>query len=691
MTALLALLVACSGAPEDHDLHPPTAPDDSPETPDGAGGPGDPPPTTDTPADGPSEPEPPHDSDPPAPPTDSAPAAPPPPDLGVGFIDLSAPSWATYPRDVYGGDPVTRQEPTNTHGIFVDLDGDGSTEVIIEGTREPLAAEPTAWVLRYDPALGTLSPAPSLASRFQGRGDLIAALLDLDDDGRLDLVPGRWDERLGWGDPQGAFVRGPGPGLPPYGQGFMATSLFDLDADGWVDLVHAGGCRPDADVWGAWLREGARTYTHHPELVPAGPRSNPYSIGWIPGLAGPDVLFALGNTCVIADPATGTWTAGPRDPRGYPTFTSVDLTPADALWRYSPAVAFGPITLVNPMGGAVADLDGDGALDLLVASAWAYIHVLRRTPAFPWDETSLDANLLLPPRTFPGATPDDRYKPWGVAAVDVDRDGRLDVISNAGLDASDFFSGRGQVDGPVLYLDRGGVFEEHALTAGLTAPRNGRSLTVGDLDRDGAADFIFGGNAELPHVWLNRIPGVEPGLAVRLRGVPDNDAALGATVQVLDEGRTGPVQLIGGVHGPGPLSEPLVFATTGSDAVADVVRVRWPSGLVQDFLQVPAGHVTLEEPATLAVAPLNRHVPADGASTATLRVTPRGPDGAPRAARVEVVVTHGDATVAGIAPDGDGWIATIVAPASPGSSRVEVRVDGEVWPIAPRLWFDPEP
>jgi hypothetical protein len=693
MTLLLALLAACGASPprptEPHATDTSTSPADTPSATDTP--PADTPSATDTPGTQDTDPVEPVDSDTPDAPVDSAPAPLPPPNLAPGFLDLTAAVWAAHPRVTFAGDLSVRQEPTNTHGIFVDLDGDGATEVVIEGTQGPNAAEPTAFVLRYDPATETLAPDAALAARFQGQDDLIAALIDLDDDGLLDLLPGRWDERLGWGAPQGVFARGPGPGQPPYGQGFMATALFDVDADGWLDMVQTGGCRPDADVWGAWLREGARTYVHHPELVPVGPRSNPYTLGAVPGFGAPDVVFALGNTCDIANPATGTWTSGPRDARGYPTFTAVDLAPADALWRYSPAVAFGPITRVNPMGGMVVDFDSDGALDLLVASAWAYVHVLRRTPTFPWDETSVATNLLMPPRAFPGATPDDRYKPWGVAAVDLDRDGRLDVVSAAGLDASDFFAGRSQIDGPVLHLDRGGVFEEHALAAGLDAPRNARSLTVGDLDRDGAADLILGGNAEAPRVWLNRIPGVEPALAVRLTGVSANRSALGATVQVLDEGRVGPVQLVGGANGPGPLSEPLVFATTGSDAVADVVRVRWPGGWVQDFLGVPAGHVTLAEPPTLDVSPPGRHLPADGASVATLRVTPRGPDGAPRAAHVEVIVTHGEATVLGVAPDGDGWVATLLAPTTPGSCRVEVWVDGAAWPLAPRLWFDPTP
>jgi hypothetical protein len=85
-----------------------------------------------------------------------------------------------------------------------------------------------------------------------------------------------------------------------------------------------------------------------------------------------------------------------------------------------------------------------------------------------------------------------------------------------------------------------------------------------------------------------------------------------------------------------------------------------------------------------------RTSPADGASVAALRITPRNADGSLRvAARVEIAIVNGSAaTIAPPIDDGNGWLGGVFAPAAPGSSVIEVRIDGVPSPIRPRIWWN---
>jgi hypothetical protein len=111
---------------------------------------------------------------------------------------------------------------------------------------------------------------------------------------------------------------------------------------------------------------------------------------------------------------------------------------------------------------------------------------------------------------------------------------------------------------------------------------------------------------------------------------------------------------------------------------------------VQELRNVPAGTLhTIVEPSFIDVSPAGRHLPADGRATATVRVTPRAPDGTLRPdARVEVALAHGAGVVTPARWTGTAWEATVTAPSARGSSVVEVRVDGAAALVRPRLWWD---
>jgi hypothetical protein len=119
-----------------------------------------------------------------------------------------------------------------------------------------------------------------------------------------------------------------------------------------------------------------------------------------------------------------------------------------------------------------------------------------------------------------------------------------------------------------------------------------------------------------------------------------------------------------------------------------VTLLRYDPATLHD---VPAGALhTVVEPPSITIEPAARHLRAGSDDVAIIHVTPRDPAGAVRTdATVDVAIRTGDATLRSPAAwNGSEWSAQIVAPGLPGSSVIEVTVDGTPLGIRPRIWFD---
>jgi hypothetical protein len=572
-----------------------------------------------------------------------------------------------------------------THGAFADLDGDGAPELVVLGLGGGADDGPRVGVYRWEATTGALVEDVALADRFGEDDQPIFALSDLDSDGRMDLLTAGWDAPPAWGQPDGSFATEPRVPRAPYNAGMVSAALADVDRDGWVDAVQTGGCRPGVTDWSVWRRSGARTFVAQPSWRGAGAATNPYTVGVVPPTlgAGEATLFALGNPCDLGDPGLGFWREDGLDVDGLPSFTPHDVLPFASAWRLSPSVANAPISWLNPMGATWADLDADGQLELIAATTWRSLHVWRPRPGL-WEEWTDRWNLALPARAAPYGQ--ETVKPWGVWSADFDLDGDDDVLAVGGLDPADARAGYGDVDRLVVWRTQNGrPRDEVAVPWGLGAWAQGRSLTVGDLDRDGAPDLVVGGWGGVPRVLRHLATGPRRPLSLALVGGFGNPEALGAVVRVEDDGTVGPAAVVGGPFPPGPRSEPLVFATTGEDGLADAVWVTTPEGWVWRVPNVAAGHQRLIVPQVLDLQPENRQLKPGEIGWIT--VTPRSEDGQPRVAVVEVVRTHGLGEVGEPERDGATWRFPVTAPAQPGEGRFAVSVDGTSLTVAPRWWY----
>jgi Tfp pilus assembly protein PilF len=237
--------------------------------------------------------------------------------------------------------------------------------------------------------------------------------------------------------------------------------------------------------------------------------------------------------------------------------------------------AFRPVNLwaifmPAPTVGAVAlDFNKDGWMDLAFTH-WA-------TPALTlWrnvESKSYERVVLPDPGWMRG---------WGVAALDYDNDGWIDLVA-----VGETFAGEGRIlllrnEGPAGFRD---VTAETGLDK--IPLRNPRGVIAFDSAGDGAADLLITQN-NLPPVLLKNVGGNKNNwLRLAFKGEHDNKSAIGTKVDLSAGALQQKWEVPGGSGylGQGPTS---IVAGLGAERMVDVVRLLWPTGVLQDEMQLPA-------------------------------------------------------------------------------------------------------
>ncbi len=238
---------------------------------------------------------------------------------------------------------------------------------------------------------------------------------------------------------------------------------------------------------------------------------------------------------------------------------------------------------VSSMGPAVGDIDGDGSLDILIPDM-DYGSLLSRKGQYYVDLVDRSGLAVIC----------GQYTGWGAVVFDYDNDSYPDVFLANGNAHHEYSE-----DQVLARNDGKGVFVDVARGAGAYFQTKwvGRGATWGDFDDDGNVDLVVVDTSGRPHLLRNSGGTGNAWLKVDARVAGGKRTALGARVTVVSGART-QFQDVIGVNGYLGQGDTRVHFGLGQVAKADVVRVRWPDGTLDEWQDVKANQVLrVEQPA----------------------------------------------------------------------------------------------
>jgi len=320
------------------------------------------------------------------------------------------------------------------------------------------------------------------------------------------------------------------------------------------------------------------------------------------------------------------------------------------------------------MGINGADYDGDGDWDfytsnlgdneLLRNDGGTFVDVVQE--AGPVEGKAGDGLLLTS---------------WATIWLDVDNDGWEDLyVVNGWVPAADFILNEERSPNSLWHNRGDGTFRRIDFEGRVSDRGVGRGAGAADVDRDGRLEIylvdngLLGQHGDANRLFENQSADVGHWAELRLRGTLSNAEALGARVDV----RAGERLLRRQVHDTSVyLTSPsrVVHVGLGDATRMDVVTIRWPSGVVQELLDLPADAYleVVEPPVTIREGPRA----GGGRVTATLV----NADARPRPWRLEAT-DDGGAVLAWTSGTLGGGASAEVALEAPGAARLVVSDPG---------------
>jgi tetratricopeptide (TPR) repeat protein len=174
---------------------------------------------------------------------------------------------------------------------------------------------------------------------------------------------------------------------------------------------------------------------------------------------------------------------------------------------------------------------------------------------------------------------------YGVAAIDYDNDGWVDLVAVGKTE-----DGKGEVR---LFRNLGpDGFKDVTADVGLDKIelKEPRAIITGDYDNDGAVDLLVTQNHGPAVLLRNEGGNKNNSLRLALKGLNDNKSAIGTKVEVFSAGIRQKFEVYGSSGYLGQNS-PYLTIGLGQAKQADVVRMLWPTGVLQDEIEVPANKV----------------------------------------------------------------------------------------------------
>src|SRR5271170_6798592 len=169
---------------------------------------------------------------------------------------------------------------------------------------------------------------------------------------------------------------------------------------------------------------------------------------------------------------------------------------------------------------------------------------------------------------------------YGIAAIDYDNDGWVDLVA-----VGETKDGKGEVR---LFRNLGADgFKDVTADVGLDKIqlKEPRAIITGDYDGDGATDLLITQNHGPAVLLRNEGGNQNHWLRLSLKGLNDNKSAIGTKVEVFAGGNRQKFEIAGSSGYLGQNSTDIVVGL-GDSKEADIVRMLWPTGVLQDEIQV---------------------------------------------------------------------------------------------------------
>ena len=443
-----------------------------------------------------------------------------------------------------------------------------------------------------------VTAASRIVTRGYGQG---VAAGDIDNDGWIDLyLTGFRRNQMFRNNGDGTFSdvsRQTGTDSPTtWG---VSAAFVDVDRDGWLDLFVGNYLTYSLETHlRCFMESGQEDYC-------APGRYTPQQARFYRNRGGGKFVDATAAAGMARDfgPALGVSTADFNGDGWIDIFVANDQK-ENQLWinrgngtfenralRSGVALDGAGVAKAN-MGVDAGDFDNDGDEDLITT-------VLTREgdPLFVNDGTalfedrSMDSGIGIASRPYTG---------WGVAWIDVDNDGWLDLLAVNGLvkqDLDALSAGNAfpyQQRNQLLRNLGNGRFEDVTDRAGRVfgLKEVGRGAAFGDVDNDGDVDVLIANSGGPARLLINGIGNRSHWLGLRLVGGDRARDMVGARVAVIRaDGRT--IWRRARADGSyASANDPRVLVGLGVSADAPRVRVVWPSGRTEEWTDVPVDRYT---------------------------------------------------------------------------------------------------
>jgi tetratricopeptide (TPR) repeat protein len=465
--------------------------------------------------------------------------------IKVQFVDVTAEAGIVS-KPVLGG--TASKASWGAGACFLDYDADGRPDLFLaaNGSQGGMALYHNLGNGRFEDVtkeagLDALVPAISCTAG------------DYDNDGFVDLAIGRGDGVvLLHNEKNGTFKNANESARIQRSASVIGLTFVDYDHDGDLDL-YASGAAPICAGLGCgsavvWRNNGDGSFTS----VDIG-----VSTGLLATAAiGTDYNNDRAVDLLVADMRGGTIFQNPREGKFLPLHP---FTPAETANRDQ----FFP----ESVGIAVFDFDHDGWMDVAMTRL--------TTPALTlWhnDHGKSFAQVKLPETNW--------VRAYGVAAIDYDNDGWVDLVA-----VGETKEGKGEVR---LFRNLGADgFKDVTADVGLDKIqlKEPRAIITGDYDGDGATDLLITQNHGPAVLLRNEGGNQNHWLRLSLKGLADNKSAIGTKVEVFAAGNRQKFEIYGS-NGYLGQNSPYLTVGLGDAKEADIVRMLWPTGVLQDEINV---------------------------------------------------------------------------------------------------------